>query len=111
MCHLTADQRICSRVFNTCIYTSHSRSGLFFFFFCSSHKMHETNSESGGDVLVYLSIIQYISPELLLFVAASCCVYCKYCVVHFLCLLWQNNNNLFYSSLLVYDAMSVNTII
>lgn len=108
--HLTAEQRMCSRVLYTRIYTSHSCTGLFM---RSSHKMHETNSQSGGVVLVYLSITQYISSEPLLFVVASCCVYYKYCVVIFLFLLWENNNNnnLFYSSLLGYDAMSINAII
>lgn len=106
--HLKAEQRICSRVLYTRIYTSHSRAGLFM---RSPHKMHETNSQSGGDVLVYLSISQYISPELLLFVVASCCIYYKHCVVIFLFLLWQNNNNLFYSILLGYDTMSISAII
>lgn len=84
--HLIDEQRICGRVLYTRIYTSQSRTGLFM---RSSHKMHETNSQSGGDVLVYLSISQYISPELLLFVVASCCVYYKYGDVIFLFLLWQ----------------------
>lgn len=87
--HLIAEQRMCSRVIYTRIYTPHSRTG---FFVRSSHKMHETNSQSGGVVLVYLFITHYISPKLLLFVVVSCCVYYKYCVVIFLFLLWKNNN-------------------
>ena len=106
--HLIAEQRICSKVLYTRIYTSHSRTGLFM---RSSHKMHETNSQTGGDVLVYLSISQYLSTGLLLFVVASCYVYYKYCVVIFLLRLWQNNNNLFNSSLLGYDTMSINAVI
>ena len=106
--HLIAEQKICGRVLYTHFYTSQSRTGLFM---RSSHQMRETNSQSGGDVLVYLSVSQYISPELLLFVVASCCLYYKYCAVIFLFLLWQTNNNLFYSSLLDYDTMSINAVI